>query len=222
MVDRRRLGPTAPKLVRAPSSHARESGHPDLTARAGALDSRLRGNDTTFNSIRRSGLATNMVRSASAAIERSQFDGFLFASIGQERNGMLLSVLSALARLDIDPWAEAASLARVSTEAAIERMRLWIVSLPEQSSLSSDPEAIAARLIALLPPRHYISKPTSIRNTPGRTLVVTINWRVLAFFILIGFMLGVQMLTRSIQPPAEADGGHGSTPSVARAPSPSQ
>jgi hypothetical protein len=26
--------------------HARESGHPDLAARAAALDSRLRGNDT--------------------------------------------------------------------------------------------------------------------------------------------------------------------------------
>ena len=26
--------------------HARESGHPDLAARAGALDSRFRGNDT--------------------------------------------------------------------------------------------------------------------------------------------------------------------------------
>jgi hypothetical protein len=172
--------------------------------------------------IRRSGLATNMARSASAAIERSQFDDFLFASIGQERNGMWLSVVSALARLDIDPWAEVASLATMSTEAAIERMRLLIASLPEQSSLSSDPEAIATRLIALLPPRHYISKPTSIRNAPGRTVVVTINWRVLAFFILVGFMLGVQILTRSIQPPAQTDGGHESAPSIAGAPGPSQ
>ena len=31
--------------------HARESGHPDLAARAGALDSRLRGNDTTLKSL---------------------------------------------------------------------------------------------------------------------------------------------------------------------------
>jgi hypothetical protein len=163
-----------------------------------------------------------MARSASAATERSGLDDFLFASIGQEQNGMSLSVVSALARLDIDPWAEAASLAQMSTEAAIERMRLLIASLPGQSSLSSDPEAIAARLIALLPPRHYTSKPTSIRNTPGRTVVVTINWRVLAFFILMGFMLGVQILTRSIQPTAQTDGGHGSAASVVQAPSPSQ
>jgi hypothetical protein len=163
-----------------------------------------------------------MARLASAAVERSQFDDFLFASIGQEHNGMLLSVVSALARLDIDPWAEAANLAKMSTEAAIERMRLLIASLPEQSSVSSDPEAIAARLIALLPPRQYISKPTPVRNTPGRVVVVTVDWRVLAFFILVGFMLGVQILTRSIQPPVQADGGRGSAPSVVQAPSPSQ
>jgi hypothetical protein len=166
-------------------------------------------------------LATNTARVASAAIERSQFDGFLFAPIGQQENGMLLSVLSALARLDIDPWAEAASLAQMSRQAATERMRLLIASLPEQSSPRSDPEAIAARLIALLPPDNFISKPTPIRNPSPRTVVVTINWRVLAFFILMGFMLGVQFLTRTIEPPAQADGVHGSAPSVVQAPNPS-
>jgi hypothetical protein len=31
--------------------HARECGHPDLAARAGALDSRFRGNDTTLKDL---------------------------------------------------------------------------------------------------------------------------------------------------------------------------
>jgi len=31
--------------------HARESGHPDLAVRAGALDSRLRGNDSTLKNL---------------------------------------------------------------------------------------------------------------------------------------------------------------------------
>ena len=31
--------------------HARESGHLDLAARAGALDSRFRGNDTTLKDL---------------------------------------------------------------------------------------------------------------------------------------------------------------------------
>ena len=38
------------------------------------------------------------------------FDPFLFATIGEERNGMMLSVLSSLARLDLDPLREAANL----------------------------------------------------------------------------------------------------------------
>ena len=33
-----------------------------------------------------------------------QFDQFLYASGGDDANGMPLTVLSALARMDVDPW----------------------------------------------------------------------------------------------------------------------
>ena len=33
----------------------------------------------------------------------SGFDAFLFAVIGEDRNGMALSVVSMLARMDLDP-----------------------------------------------------------------------------------------------------------------------
>jgi hypothetical protein len=36
----------------------------------------------------------------------SRYDYFLFAPICEEANGMQLSVLSALARMDVDPWEE--------------------------------------------------------------------------------------------------------------------
>jgi hypothetical protein len=161
-----------------------------------------------------------MTHSASAAIERSQFDDFLFAPIGQEQNGMVLSVLSALARLDVDPWGEAESLARMSRDAATERMRMLIAALPGEASRRADPEAVATRLIALLP-RRQISKSTSIKNAPG-TPVVTIDRRILVFCVLMGFMLGVQFLARSVQPPVPADGGRGSAPGAVQAPSPPQ
>jgi hypothetical protein len=54
-----------------------------------------------------------MTYSGSASRLGSEFDDFLFAPIGEDRNGMLLSVLSALARLDIDPWQEALASAVV-------------------------------------------------------------------------------------------------------------
>jgi hypothetical protein len=33
-----------------------------------------------------------------------EFDDFLFVPIGDDRNAVLLSVLSVLARLNLDPW----------------------------------------------------------------------------------------------------------------------
>ena len=45
-----------------------------------------------------------------------EFDDFLFAPVGEEQNGMMLSVVSALARSDVDPWQEAAKLARLPRE----------------------------------------------------------------------------------------------------------
>jgi hypothetical protein len=43
-----------------------------------------------------------------------EFDPFLFASVGEDRHGQLLSVISVLARSDLDPWREAVGLARMS------------------------------------------------------------------------------------------------------------
>jgi len=54
-----------------------------------------------------------MSSSASVSVLGTEFDDFLFAPIGEDRNDMPLSVLSALARLDIDPWQEADKLARL-------------------------------------------------------------------------------------------------------------
>jgi hypothetical protein len=56
-----------------------------------------------------------MTRSAMTALLGPEFDAFLYAPVDEEGNGVLLSVLSALARLDVDPWREAAELARMPT-----------------------------------------------------------------------------------------------------------
>lgn len=41
----------------------------------------------------------------------TQFDSFLFAPVCDDPNGLQISVLSALARINRDPWKEAARLA---------------------------------------------------------------------------------------------------------------
>src|SRR5476649_443382 len=93
--------------------------------------------------------ARDMMHSASLPQPGSEFDAFLFAPVGDDGNGMLLSVLSALARLDVDPWQEAANLARLPGSTAIERLTSLIAALPGRPASQPDPGTIAARLIAL-------------------------------------------------------------------------
>jgi hypothetical protein len=92
-----------------------------------------------------------MTRSASRFRRGSEFDNFLFAPIVVEENGTPLSVLSAFARQNLDPWQEAANLARLPIDIAVHRLAVWIGGLPNNPSEPRDYEAIAACLIASLP-----------------------------------------------------------------------
>ena len=83
----------------------------------------------------------------------TEFDAFLFAPTGIERHGMPLSVVSMLARLDLDPWQEAASLAALPAETAARKLAVWLEALPEPTPNQADTCETAARLIALLPHR---------------------------------------------------------------------
>jgi hypothetical protein len=85
------------------------------------------------------------------SLQHSEFNEFLFAQIGPERNDSLLTVLSALARVGLDPWQEAARLSRQTSEAAIASLALIIAGVPNGQWARSDSPMIAARLIALLP-----------------------------------------------------------------------
>ena len=82
----------------------------------------------------------------------SAFNNFLYAAVGDDNNGMVLTVLSALARQNVDPWEEAADLSRLPRETARTKLVAMLGALPGQSSLV-DRTAIAGRLIPLLP-RH--------------------------------------------------------------------
>jgi len=80
------------------------------------------------------------------------YGAFLFADVWVEPSGMSLSVNSALARLNLDPWREAGRLASMErTPAALVLSRAIARSLNRPAS--ADVPAIAARLINLLPDR---------------------------------------------------------------------
>jgi broad specificity phosphatase PhoE len=79
-----------------------------------------------------------------------EFNDFLYAPIGAEENKMALSVLSALSRLNVDPWMEAAELSALPKDAAARRLASLIARLPGGRA-QADCAAIANRLIELLP-----------------------------------------------------------------------
>jgi hypothetical protein len=153
-----------------------------------------------------------MTRSASASHFQSEFDDFLFAPIGEERNGMLLSVLSALARLDVDPWQEAAILTLLPAQTAVKRLASLIAALPDGPSAHPDPGTIAASLVALLP------RQTSFNTLPHKTWLragVVTNFRAgihMFFFsvIVVAYILGLQWIA-SRQPSEQPETVHATT-----------
>ena len=80
----------------------------------------------------------------------SQYDAFLFASLC-ETDEMTLSVLSVLARQDVDPWQEAARLAQLSRDQAINSLASKIWKSNSERGSPSEASRLAARLIELLP-----------------------------------------------------------------------
>jgi hypothetical protein len=81
----------------------------------------------------------------------SDLNDFLFASVGDQRNGMPLNVVSALTRLDVDPWEEAARLAALPKSLAAEALAPMIAQLPIFRRQQSDNLVISQRLVELLP-----------------------------------------------------------------------
>jgi len=96
---------------------------------------------------------------------KPEFDSFLFAPVGAEESGMSLSVLSMLARLDLDPWQEAAQLAALSRESATLKMVSLLGALPNRSLKDPDGLTIATRLVAMLP--RPIPTPAYARGQSG-------------------------------------------------------
>jgi hypothetical protein len=112
----------------------------------------------------------------------SEYDAFLYAPIGKSDDDMSLSVLSALARKNIDAWEEAATLAHLSRESAIARL----------ASTLSAPSATAAGLVALLPPSGVFNLSSFDKSLsgPSRNFKPILIWIVIGALIIATVLLG--------------------------------
>jgi hypothetical protein len=88
---------------------------------------------------------------AQFSLLQSDLNDFLFASVGAGENGMPVSVLSALTRLGVDPWEEAARLAALPRARAAAALARLIAQLPFWDSAPSDRAQVTTRLVELLP-----------------------------------------------------------------------
>lgn len=118
----------------------------------------------------------------------SDYDAFLFAEVGEDRTGAAVTVLSALARLDLEPWTEARELARLAREDAQVRLTTHFEAITDIPALALASEGRAAKLVLLLPKRAPLrgSKPceASTNNFPK----ASISWTTMA-------LVGVVVLT---------------------------
>jgi hypothetical protein len=119
---------------------------------------------------------TIMTPAASVCFVGSEFDDFLYAPIGVERNEMLLSVLSAFARLNVDPWREAAELSELPKQTATHRLTSLIARLPGGRWALADATTIADRLIELLPRLGNQNAPSTekVRGVQGTNVPVLV------------------------------------------------
>jgi hypothetical protein len=143
-----------------------------------------------------------MTRSAMTALLGPEFDAFLFAPIDDENTGGLLSVVSALARLDVDPWREAAELARMPTDAAMQRLTSLIAALPGAPAARLAPATIADRLIKLLPrrtPSSVAARERPLGADPTPTSRTIANMILINLLVMAG-MLCAQWAVASLQP----------------------
>jgi hypothetical protein len=89
------------------------------------------------------------------SLGRSAYNDFLHAPLGHDAAGTELTVLSALTRLGVDPWAEAARLADLSRPAAAQALAAAIARLPGVGLggtwTESEAAAVAFRLVGTLP-----------------------------------------------------------------------
>jgi hypothetical protein len=123
-----------------------------------------------------------------------EFERFLYASVGEDRNGYVVTVLSTLARLGFDPWKETADLVALGRDAAQSRLQKLLARFPDVPALESDHGRVARDLSQLLPEGRAsanLNRATT-KMAIGRPGTSGAIWAVLAiiFVLFQMFMVG--------------------------------
>lgn len=116
-----------------------------------------------------------------------EFERFLYASVGEDRNGYVVTVLSALARLDLDPWKETAELVTLGRDAARARLGTMLARFWDVPALASDHGRVARDLSQMLPesPPSQTLKRAASTVADDRLGKSGAIWTILAIVFLV-------------------------------------
>ena len=103
------------------------------------------------------------------ALGHSEYNPFLFSAVDDEEGEFPLTVLSAFARLGIDPWQEAARLSALPREVAAQSLAEAIAKLPRKACEAASLAATATRLVSWLPARGVSIPSTGSTKSAGAT-----------------------------------------------------
>ena len=116
-----------------------------------------------------------------------EFERFPYASVGEDRNGYVVTVLSTLARLGFDPWKETADLVALERDATRSRLGKLLTRFPDVPTLESDHSRVARDLSQLLPdsPAPSVLKRATTKMAIGRPGTSGAIWAALAIIFVL-------------------------------------
>ena len=120
-----------------------------------------------------------------------EYDSFLFAPVGEEVDGIPLSVLSALSRLNLDPRDEAARLAQLTEETAADQLASMIGRLSDRRWSLSEARRIAGRLVERLPMATAASKPERFESSAAPKPASEPSQFLVYLALLIALLVGL-------------------------------
>jgi hypothetical protein len=118
-----------------------------------------------------------------------EYDRFLFATIADDRRGQRLSVVSLLARSDVDPWEAAAILMNMPREMATARLAALIAALPDESTATLPAVAIAVDLIGLLPRASHLAPPEPLAALLSENARAGLGFTGIALLVAIALIV---------------------------------
>jgi len=126
------------------------------------------------------------------AVGHPALSRFLFAEVGTQTNGLPLTILSVLARLGQDPWAEAARWTKLPKSTTVDTLARSIAQMPLAPQALAEARQTASRLVALLPSQLQTTRrddEATVRNAAKpKWVLMAIAGAVLALGIATAFV----------------------------------